>query len=203
LNRPRPPPATLEAAPELTGGNWGRGRRIFFSEEALCSKCHVVDGQGNTVGPDLSNLIHRDYASVLRDIRDPSIVLNPDHLSFEITLTDGDSLTGTVGGADATGYLITEGPGVQTRLLKSKVKSMRPLETSLMPAGLDQVLGADKLRDLLTFLLTPPPRMPEYGPLDPPPARTREAFQELVAGSPAPPAVWRPRRPQGSWPGGT
>jgi len=189
------PPSTevRDDVPELAGGNWGRGRQIFFSEEAMCSKCHAIHGQGTAVGPDLSNLIFRDYASVLRDIREPSVVLNPDHLSFEIALADGDSLTGTVSGADTAEYLITEGPGVQRRLARTQVASMRPLATSLMPSGFDQVLGQAKLRDLLTFLLIPPPRMPHYGPLDPPPARTRESFQELISGSAAPPATWRPR----------
>ena len=44
------------------------GRQVFFGEQAACAKCHAVHGQGGDLGPDLSNLVHRDYASVLRDI---------------------------------------------------------------------------------------------------------------------------------------
>src|SRR5262249_9797219 len=70
------PAGTKEApvvarVPELEGGSWARGREVFFSDEAVCAKCHVVGGRGGRIGPDLSNLIHRDYASVLKDIREP------------------------------------------------------------------------------------------------------------------------------------
>src|SRR5262249_26953217 len=42
--------------PELRGGSWARGRKVFFSEQAACSKCHSIQGQGGEIGPDLSNL---------------------------------------------------------------------------------------------------------------------------------------------------
>jgi hypothetical protein len=48
-----------------------------------------VAGKGSDLGPDLSNLDHRDYDSVLRDIRDPSGVLNPDYIASTARLKDG------------------------------------------------------------------------------------------------------------------
>ena len=69
-------PASREI-PELAGGDWERGKKIFFSEPAICFKCHQAAGEGGKIGPDLSNLIYRDYASVLRDITQPSAALNP------------------------------------------------------------------------------------------------------------------------------
>src|SRR5690606_26222653 len=57
--------------PELAGGNWSRGKKLFFGE-AICSNCHAVNGKGKSIGPDLSNLIFRDYKSVMRDIHTPS-----------------------------------------------------------------------------------------------------------------------------------
>src|SRR5262249_2671839 len=86
---------------ELEGGSWARGRREFFGEQAACAKCHTIQGQGGTIGPDLSNLIFRDYASVLRDITQPSFAINPDHVTYVVDLKNGRTLTGvvrTVGG---------------------------------------------------------------------------------------------------------
>jgi hypothetical protein len=97
--------------PELEGGSWARGRKVFFSEEALCSKCHAVGGQGSKIGPDLSNLIHRDYDSVLRDIRDPSAALNPDFIAYELTLKNGETLIGTVRTEAGDKLNIGQGPG--------------------------------------------------------------------------------------------
>src|SRR5262249_36954784 len=80
--------------PELKGGSWTRGRDVFFSEQAQCSKCHTVRGRGSDIGPDLSNLVHRDYESVLRDIREPSAAINPDYITYIAELKSGRMLTG-------------------------------------------------------------------------------------------------------------
>lgn len=60
--------------PELTGGNWSREKRLFFGE-ATCATCHSINEKGKTIGPDLSNLIYRDYNSVLKDIAQPSATI--------------------------------------------------------------------------------------------------------------------------------
>jgi putative heme-binding domain-containing protein len=141
--------------PELEGGSWARGREVFFSEQAMCSKCHQVRGQGGTIGPDLSNLIHRDYASVLRDIREPSAAINPDYIQYIIELADGRTMTGAVR-TEGDRLLIGDGTGKQIAVRRDKVESMTASALSVMPVGLDQLLGPEKMRDLLTFLLTEP-----------------------------------------------
>src|SRR5262249_12543970 len=87
------PPAL---SPELKGGSWARGRAVFFGDQAGCAKCHSVHGHGGAIGPDLSNLVHRDYASVLRDVTEPDAAINPDYVTYVVRLTDGRVLTGTV-----------------------------------------------------------------------------------------------------------
>jgi len=177
--------------PELKGGSWGRGRKIFFSEEALCSKCHVMHGQGGTIGPDLSNLPHRDYASVLRDLTEPSFAINPDFVSYTLALHDGRTLTGPIRTQDGKllvgndkGEVITIDPdNVERRQLSAK---------SIMPDDLARKLGPDKLRDLLTFLLNEPPRMPVLAKGTPPKPRSRAEVQAVLAGAPNPPEKVRP-----------
>ena len=99
--------------PELQGGDWQRGREIFFSERAVCSKCHAVRGQGGKSGPDLSNLVSRDYASTLRDIRDPSAVLNPDYLAHQVALKDGRTLIAVPRALDDGRVMLALGPGAE------------------------------------------------------------------------------------------
>src|SRR3546814_8574184 len=60
--------SVIQERPELAGGNWARGKKLFFGE-ATCSTCHSIGGEGRSIGPDLSNLVFRDYESVFRDIR--------------------------------------------------------------------------------------------------------------------------------------
>lgn len=180
-----------KTVPGLEGGSWARGRRIFFSDEALCSQCHAVGGQGSKTGPDLSNLIHRDYESVLKDIHDPSATINPDFIAYEVTLKNGEALIGTVRTEAEDKLSIGQGPNLETVVARADVKEMRPLQTSTMPPGLDQVLGQQKLKDLLTFLLMPAPRMNDYGPGKPPASRTRAEVEGVLQGASSPPS--RPR----------
>ncbi len=177
--------------PELEGGSWARGRAVFFSDEAACSRCHTIHGRGGDSAPDLSNLVHRDYASVLRDITYPSFALNPDYLTYTLELTDGRVLTGVVLSAgDRVRVGDSQGKVVEVR--RADVARMTPSSVSTMPEGLPKTLGPERMRDLMTFLLSEPPRMPEYGPLPPPPPRSRKEVATILAGAPSPPPPTRP-----------
>jgi putative heme-binding domain-containing protein len=178
---------------ELAGGSWARGRKEFFGNDAACSKCHTVHGQGGNIGPDLSNLIHRDYASVLRDITTPSFALNPDHLSYIVRLDDGRILTGVV--QNVAGKLrIGDIKGVLTEVDPAEVAEMRASPLSTMPEGLPKLLGQDRFRDLMTFLLVPAPQMPRdyVGPRPKP--RTVAEVHALLAGAPSSPEPTGPFR---------
>jgi putative heme-binding domain-containing protein len=177
--------------PELKGGNWERGRRVFFSEEGTCHKCHTFNGQGEKIGPDLSNLPHRDYASVLRDIADPSFAINPDYITHVISLNDGRLLAGTVRNV-GNKLLVSDNEGKITTITKDEIEKIQPSTRSIMPDDLAKKLGPEKMKDLLVFLLSDPPQMPDYGKDKPPAPREIKEVQAILAGSAEPPAKCRP-----------
>ncbi len=144
--------------PEIAGGDWQRGRSIFFGEPAACSKCHQVGGEGGKIGPDLSNLVHRDYASVLKDITQPSAALNPDHLAYEIELKDGDAISGVIVDGTSEAVVVGQVTGANLTVARSRIAGMKAASLSLMPEGLLQGLDARAQKDLLTFLLGPVPK---------------------------------------------
>ncbi len=166
---------------ELDGGSWGRGRQIFYGEKAQCAKCHRVGLHGGRIGPALTNLIHRDYASVLRDVVRPSFAINPDHLSYSILLTDGRVLTGVVAASGDT-LLVGDKEGNLIEVKRADVEEMVPSNVSIMPEGIEKQLGPDAMRDLLTYLLTPPPRMPNDLPGAPDP-RARVEVETILKNS--------------------
>jgi putative heme-binding domain-containing protein len=179
--------------PELEGGSWARGRKVFFGEQAACAKCHTIHGQGGGIGPDLSNLVHRDYHSVHRDIEQPSYAINPDHITYRIDLLDGRSLIGSIR-TQGDKLLIGDANGKVTTVARSDVDSMSASKQSVMPEGLPKTLGPDKFRDLMTFLLSEPPHMPRDYPGQPPTPRTRAEVHAVLAGAPESPAKVRPIR---------
>ncbi len=186
-------PGSLAEAetPELKGGNWARGRRIFFGEQVGCAKCHAVNQQGGQIGPDLTNLPHRDYHSVLRDIVQPSFAINPDYITQVVLLNDGRTLTGSVR-TQGDKLSFGDAEGRVTLVARDEIEEIQPSKLSVMPEGLLKKLSAEETRDLLTFLLSPPPRMPDYGKLDPPAPRKRAEVDAILAGAPDKPENTRP-----------
>jgi putative heme-binding domain-containing protein len=177
----RQPPGSpiVREIPELKGGSWSRGRQVFFSELALCSRCHQIGGNGGKIGPDLSNLVHRDYDSVLRDIREPSAAINPDFITYKVELTDGRSFSGVVR-TEGDQVIIGDVSGKETAVDRKLIDTMTPSKVSTMPEGIAQTLGPEKMRDLLTFLLSEPlkPAPPERDGAPPP--RTRSDVEAVL-----------------------
>ncbi len=165
--------------PELKGGDWARGRAVFFSEQAACAKCHQLRGQGGRIGPDLSNLVHRDYASVLRDVREPSLGINPDHVTYAVNLKDGRLLTG-VPRTEEGKIVIGDNTGKEVAVSKGEIESMQPSPVSTMPDDAEKNLGPEKLKDLMTFLLTEPLKPAVLERRDAPPPRTRAEVDAVL-----------------------
>ncbi len=170
------------AVAELEGGSWGRGRRVFHSEAAGCSKCHAVNGGGATIGPDLGNLVFRDYASVLRDVKNPSFAINPDYIGHIVEMSDGKVLTGVLQTREGKLWL-GDALGKQTEIDRAEIETLKPSQVSVMPQGIVDKLTPEQLKDLLTFLLTPPPKMPLDSPLTAPPLRTQAEVAAALEGS--------------------
>lgn len=167
---------------ELEGGSWGRGRRVFHSEAAGCFKCHAVHGAGAMIGPDLGNLVHRDYASVLRDIKNPGFAINPDYIGQIVAMDDGRVLTGVLQTRDNQ-LLLGDAEGRTTLLERTQIEQIKPSPVSVMPLGIVEKLSPEQLRDLLTYLMLPAPQMPLDSPLTAPPLRTRAEVAAALEGS--------------------
>jgi len=155
--RPERAHTTTESSrviPEIVGGDWERGKKIFFSQQTACVKCHQLGGEGGKLGPDLSNLVYRDYTSVLRDITAPSAAINPDHLAYNVELTDGNRMTGVIVQDSGTQVILGQANGETLTLEKSKIARSEASRLSLMPEGLLKTLSVQQQKDLMTFLLT-------------------------------------------------
>jgi putative heme-binding domain-containing protein len=148
------PPTT---ATEIAGGDWEAGRRLFFSPKLNCAGCHAIRGEGGKVGPELTNLVHRDYTSVLKDIHQPGAAINPDFLSYTVGLEDGRVLTGVLSGSTPDQVTVV-GPDAKSKTFpRGQVSEIVPSKTSVMPDKLLDGLTDTEVRDLMTFLLSDAP----------------------------------------------
>ncbi len=153
----RAPPTVETEKTDLAGGDFERGRALFYGKKAVCSTCHQVRGEGGTVGPDLSNLAHRDATSVLRDIKEPSATINPDYVAYIGQLKGGGGFAGFVRAQDADTLRIAGMDGKDQLVSRADVVDLRPSPVSMMPPGLLDGLKETEVRDLLIFLTSAPP----------------------------------------------
>ncbi len=153
----RAPPTVETEKTDLAGGDFERGRALFYGPKAVCSTCHQVRGEGGTVGPDLTSLSHRDATSVLRDIKEPSATINPDYVAYIGQLKGGDGFVGFVRAQDADTLRIAGIDGSDQLVRRADVTDLRPSPVSLMPPNLLDGLKESDVRDLLVFLTNAPP----------------------------------------------
>ncbi|MFO0922301.1 MAG: ThuA domain-containing protein [Pirellulales bacterium] len=97
-------------------------------------------------------------------------------------MDDGRVLTGVLRNENGMLYLGDE-KGNSTRIPRDEIQSLKVATTSIMPKGLLEKLSPDQVRDLMTYLLTPPPKMPLHSPLKAPPLRSQKEVDEVLAGS--------------------
>ncbi|MHC4996280.1 MAG: PVC-type heme-binding CxxCH protein, partial [Planctomycetota bacterium] len=138
------------------GGDPEAGRRVFFGASAACSRCHRHTGRGVAVGPDLTSLAGAaDPAPVIESILHPSRNIAPQYRPWLIRLNNGKAYIGiglTKGGTSEN-YL--DATGQRFRVVTQQIVHRQELTTSLMPAGLHEILTITELRDLVAFLHNP------------------------------------------------
>lgn len=135
---------------------------------------------GGALGPDLSNLAFRDDSSILRDIRQPSATLNPDHLMVMVLLQSGEVVSGVpLANENETSLLLGLADGSRREIEREEIEEMKPTRVSLMPNGLVDSLSADDLKDLLVFLKRNPLEPTTVVREDQPAYRSWSEFQKL------------------------
>ena len=92
-----------------------------------------------------------------KDITQPSAAINPDHIAYNVELKDGSSATGVVLSDAGDKVMLGQVTGQSLTIARDQIASMKASSISLMPEGLLQQLSAQEQKDLLTFLLMPPP----------------------------------------------
>jgi putative heme-binding domain-containing protein len=150
--------------PALAGGDWQKGKELFYGNEAKCSACHAVREQGGKLGPDLTRMVHLDPEGVLRDIVEPSASINPDFISYQIKLKNGLVLSGIARGEGIDKFRVLTvdskeaKDSKETLISRDEIEKLVPSEKSVMPDDYKKVLGDAKLKDLLTFLCEEEPK---------------------------------------------
>lgn len=147
------------------GGDRAKGEQLFFGKSA-CAQCHMVNGRGGRLGPELTRVGSARSALYLTEsIREPDKELSlgmtdPNNhyvipLEYEtvtaITLT-GQRIIGVAKNEDAFSLQLMGQDEKLYLLMKKDLSEVTHARRSLMPRYTESMLSNDDLRDLLAYL---------------------------------------------------
>jgi cytochrome c oxidase cbb3-type subunit 3 len=145
--------ATLRAAPGApSSGDAENGERIF---RANCSSCHMVNGRGGQLGPDLSLVGSARPRAVLRNkLRGTTDNVRPGYEAVTIVTRDGQRIRGVKKNEDEFSIQIVDMRERLQGYLKANLTEIVNERRSVMPAYSAEQLDDRALDDLLRYLTT-------------------------------------------------
>ncbi|MDA1142666.1 MAG: NPCBM/NEW2 domain-containing protein [Planctomycetota bacterium] len=136
-----------------TGRSFIRGKTLF---KQVCMSCHLFQGKGGALGPDLTSVGNKyDYSSILTEIIEPSKVISDQHASVILRLKDDTIVVGReLGGDDDTLNMAVNQlkPDEVTVIKKSDIAERKVSPISMMPPTLLNTLTEEEILDLIMFL---------------------------------------------------
>jgi putative heme-binding domain-containing protein len=138
-------------APRVAG-DVAAGQAIYAGK-GQCATCHVIDGKGGRMGPDLSAAGRMRSPKYLRtSVIDPDAELTPGYATITVVTKDGKKIAGSQRGwSNFSGQLLDVSGNFYSFEL-SEVKSMQREAKSLMPSYKN--LTEKELNDLLAYLVS-------------------------------------------------
>lgn len=152
-------------APAQPPGNAEHGKGLFNGALG-CSKCHMIQGKGGRLGPDLTTAgISRSTEYLIESLRNPSRRLAQgifeamkefpqEYVSVSVVTADGTKLSGVVLNEDQFTLQMMDANEQLHLFEKDKLRSLEKRRESAMPVYDEKTLSDKDLQDLIAYLQT-------------------------------------------------
>ena len=146
-------------------GDAARGDALFHGPLG-CATCHMVNGEGGRLGPDLSSIgAARSVDSLVESVRNPNRRLAwglmestkefpQEYLSVNVETMDGQKYSGVVLNEDNFSLQMMDVREQIHLFEKDKLKSCEISRESRMPAYEIKMLSDKELEDMVAYLLS-------------------------------------------------
>src|SRR5215467_929949 len=150
-------------APARPLGDRTHGKQLFYGD-ANCSLCHMVQGKGGRLGPDLSGVgTSRTVEALIESVRMPSQKLAwglteptkefaQEYETVIVVMPDGKQIKGVTLNEDNFSLQVMDSNEQIHMLEKDKVKSIAKSRESLMPVYNSTTLSENDLHDIIAYL---------------------------------------------------
>jgi cytochrome c oxidase cbb3-type subunit 3 len=151
-------------APTQPVGDASHGKQLFYGT-AACSTCHMVQGKGGRLGPDLSTTgSARSTDYIVESVRNPSRRLaqgiseamkefSQEYETITVVTGDGQKFMGVVLNEDHFTVQMMDTRENLHVFEKDKLRSLEKSRESLMPAYDPKSLSDKDLLDIMAYLL--------------------------------------------------
>jgi putative heme-binding domain-containing protein len=141
-------------SPEGKEGSPSQGAKVF--QTAQCASCHRFNGQGESLGPDLTTVAQRfQRKEILESIVHPNQVVSDQYVSH-IVIAGGKTYVGiTAKNADGS-MTVLQADMQKVEIAAEDIEDVRPSKTSAMPEGLLNKLTLEQVSDLFAYLMKAP-----------------------------------------------
>lgn len=137
--------------PEKLPGHPARGE-IVYAKRA-CGSCHILSGQGNGFGPDLTEIgVRRGSAQLREALLHPARALPPDFLLVEATTSSNQKIRGIRVNEDTFTIQLKDMSGHTYSLRKSELKELTKLRDQSPMPSYQSVISTPELDDLVAYL---------------------------------------------------
>ena len=127
--------------------------KIIFDGKGNCVSCHMLQGHGGALGPDLSNVgMSHSIKQLKQAVVDPNSQLKPGYEGVTVVTNSGQQFTGVAKYHTNYSVAVQDAKGNLHLLLMRDVKKITFHKGSLMPGDYQKRLSAGELDDLLAFL---------------------------------------------------
>jgi cytochrome c oxidase cbb3-type subunit 3 len=152
-------------APAHPIGNAAHGKELFYGD-ANCSLCHMLEGKGGRVGPDLTSVgVSRTREAIVDSVRNPSRRLAwgltestkefpQEYETITAVTADGKEVKGVALNEDNFSVQMMDTSEQVYLLEKDKLRSFTKSRESMMPVYKPDVLGNKDLDDIVAFLIS-------------------------------------------------
>ena len=140
------------ASDEFVTGNAEHGGDVFRTK-SNCSNCHMIDGRGGLLGPDLSNIGAERSVRYLRESLTVARPVIPRGFQpVRLTTKSGEAIEGVVKNENNFSLQVMDRSYRIHLLKRTEVAKIEYPKESLMPSDYGKTLNAADMQDLLAFL---------------------------------------------------
>ncbi|MGV3485143.1 MAG: PVC-type heme-binding CxxCH protein [Planctomycetaceae bacterium] len=156
---PMPSQADLKPLPpldELAGmkGDSARGESLFRTT-ATCANCHIVNGFGKQVGPDLSEIGTKlSREAMFTSILDPSAGVSHNYENFVVLLESGQVVAGVKVSETQAQLSIRTADAIDRTFNRDEIVEVKQSDKSIMPENLHQLFDQQGLVDIVEYMTT-------------------------------------------------